>query len=276
MTVGHKKSNAPIGRRSPGRKALFSLNYPAPASWTARAGFTLIEAILALAISSIVLVTIGFVFSSALRMREHAEAELDHSIPIEHAMDLIRRDLKNVVPPGGPLEGPLESGSAEGGVDAGMGVQIYTTTGLMSPDAPWSEIQKITYSLQAPNESTNKGKDLIRTITRNLLPTSAQDEYEQFVMSGVDSLNFSYYDGTNWNDTWDGSAATNLPTAVRVSLQLAGTDADPSPKPYQILVPLMVQVETNQMNDLNQTNTETEAFGGSGTSGGGNGGMNPN
>ena len=77
-----------------------------------------------------------------------------------------RRDLKNAVPPGGVLEGPLLSGSLEGGVDANNGIQIYTTTGLITPNSPWGEIQKVTYGLQAPTDSssTNNGKDLVRVV----------------------------------------------------------------------------------------------------------------
>src|ERR1700743_1505380 len=87
---GHRNHSqnqrAPIGRRSPGRKALFSSIHPAPASWTASAGFTLIEVLLALAVCAVVLVVISTVFAGALKLQESAAATVDEKLPIERAM----------------------------------------------------------------------------------------------------------------------------------------------------------------------------------------------
>jgi len=247
-------------RRSPGRKALFSSVHPAPASWTASTGFTLIEVLLALMISAVVQVIVSSVFASALKLQEHASANVDQSLPIERALSLIRKDIKNSIAPGGMLAGPLQSGSQSG--DANAGIQIYTTTGVMMPNAPWSEIQKVTYGLQSPTDSSSNGKDLVRTVTRNLLTTSTEDDDEQFLASGVESLTFSYFDGANWLDTWDDTTETNLPNAIRVSLQMAQANNESSkPDPIQLLVPLMVQVNTNQLDntDDGSTNSATGA-----------------
>jgi general secretion pathway protein J len=261
--VHSQNQQAPIGRRSPGRKALFSSIHPASASWTAAAGFTLIEVILALGICALVLIVISSVFAGALHLEQSATASLEQSLPIERALSLLRRDLKNAVPPGGLLAGPMQSGSLEGGVDANDGIQIFTTTGLITPNAPWSEIQKVTYGLQPSADSTGGGKDLVRTVTRNLLSTTTLDEEDQFVAGGIESLNFSYFDGANWLDTWDDTTETNLPIAVRVSLQLAAKgDNQSRPEPMQILVPLMAQVHTNQLDNSDNGDTNSVTGGG--------------
>jgi type II secretion system protein J len=255
-------SGAANGRRSPGRKALFSSVHPAPASWTASAGFTLIEVLLALMISAIVLVIIGSFFAGALKVQQHVNGSVDEALPIERALNLLEKDLKNAVAPGGLLAGPLQSGSADGGVDANSGIQIYTTTGLMMPNSPWSEIQKVTYGLQAPTDnSANNGKDLIRTVTRNLLTTGAEDDDEQNLASGIESLTFSYFDGNNWIDSWDDSTETNLPMAVRVNVQMAADQNAARPDPIQLLVPLMVQTHTNQLDNSDDGSTNSAAGG---------------
>jgi len=255
LSIHSQNQRAPIGRRSPGRKALFSPIHPAPASWTASAGFTLIEVILALGVCALVLVVISTVFAGAIKLQDSAAASVDEKLPIERAMNQLRRDLKNAVPPGGMLEGPLQSGSLEGGIDANEGIQIYTTTGLMTPNTTWSEIQKVTYALQAPADASSKGKDLVRAVTRNLLATGTQDEDDQFLASGIQSMTFSYFDGQNWLDTWDDTTETNLPLAVRVSVQMAPKDStQEAPAPMQLLVPLMVQVHTN---DLDNSGSDT-------------------
>lgn len=289
MSLHRDKLIPPLGRRSPGRKALFSSVHPAPASWTAPVkcrpfqpwiespanrgkdaqpgAFTLIEVMLALAISAIVLVAISMAFTGALQLRDHSDSKIQQSLPVERAMDLIGRDLKNAVAPGLMLAGPLQSGAYEAGMDANTGIQIYTTTGLLTPNQPWGEIQKITYGLQTSSASTNNGKDLIRAVTRNLLATGPEDEDDQFVMSGVQSLSFSYYDGANWMDTWDSSTESNLPLAVKVSLQLAQADSDsPAPQPYQLLVPLESQVDTNLLDQWEAWTNSGDTAAGGGTS----------
>ena len=255
----HTTSNsAPIGRRSPGRKALFSSVHPAPASWTASAGFTLIEVLLALTICGVVLVIIGSFLAGALRIQEHMNANLDQSMPIERALNVMRKDFKNAVAPGGMLAGPLQSGSADGGVNANDGVQIYTTTGFMTANSPWSEIQRVIYDLRAPNDSSANGKALVRTVTRNLLTTGTEDDDEQYLANGIESMSFSYFDGANWLDTWDDTTETNLPLAVRVNVQMAPPTTDAArPDPIQMLVPLMVQGHTNDLDntDIGDTNS---------------------
>ena len=247
-----------FGRRSPGRKALFSSFHPAPASWTASAGFTLIEVLLALMISAVVLVIVSSVFASALKMQTRASANVDQSLPVERALGVMRKDLKNAVAPGGMLAGPLQSGSLSGDISSSDGIQIYTTTGLMTPNAPWGEIQKVTYGLQASSDANASGKDLVRTATRNLLTTSTEDEDRQFLASGVESMKFSYFDGANWLDSWDDTTQTNLPLAVKVNLQLATANStSEKPDPIQLLVPLMVQVHTNQLDNADDASTNS-------------------
>jgi type II secretion system protein J len=253
-------NGAGISRRSPGRKALFSSVHPAPASWTASAGFTLIEVLLALMISAIVLVIVGSFFAGALKVQQHVNANLDESLPIERALNLLQKDLKNAIAPGGMLAGPLQSGSMAGGVDANNGIQIFTTTGLMTPNTPWSEIQKVTYGLQSPSDSSATGKDLVRTVTRNLLTTATEDDDEQFLASGIERMSFSYFDGNNWLDTWGDTTQTNLPIAVRVNVQMAVADQNAAkPDPIQLLVPLMVQTHTNQLDNSDESSTNGAA-----------------
>ena len=80
--------------------------------------FTLIEVLLAVGIFSIVLVAINTVFFAALRLRQHTSELVNESLPFNHALVLLRRDLQNAVPPGGLLAGDFRSGSSSGGSSA--------------------------------------------------------------------------------------------------------------------------------------------------------------
>jgi prepilin-type N-terminal cleavage/methylation domain-containing protein len=213
--------------------------------------FTLIEMLLALAVSAIVLAGIGGVFYSAIRLRERTAALVDESVPLYQSLSFLRRDLQGTVGPGGVLAGDFRSGAVNSGTLQGYGLQFCTTTGNLKDEVPWGDIQEVTYELRDPTERNNLGgKDLIRSVTRNLLSTTTQESDDQWLMGNVKSLEFACFDGTDWRDTWDTSIGnTNLPVAVRVRIQLAtdNTYDSRSRQPIEMVVPLATQFRTNAL-----------------------------
>src|SRR5262249_32394861 len=89
------------------------------------------------------------------------------------------------------------------------------------------------------------GKELIRSVTRNLLADTPSLPEDQFLLRGVDSIQFSCYDGLTWYDAWDSTTLTNLPQAVRVRIQMVDTTGG-SARPLEMLVPIDSQTLTNQ------------------------------
>jgi len=211
--------------------------------------FTLMEVLLALAVCAFVLLAINAILFSAMRLRARTTSMLDEAIPLDRALTLLRRDLANAVPPGGTLAGPLQSGGISGGMGIGLtdnsGIQIYTSTGLLTADAPWGDIQKVTYQLQAPANPSAAGKDLVRSVTRNLLSTSTEESDDQWLASGIEALQFHYFDGTSWVDSWDPTTQTNLPRAVRVSVLPSSAATAAKPQPFELIVPLVAESRTN-------------------------------
>ena len=212
--------------------------------------FTLIEVLLALSVSAIVLAAIGGVFYSAVRLRERTAAMLDEAAPLYQALGLLRRDLQGAVPPGGVLAGDFRNGTVDNGMVQGLGLQFFTTTGVIRDEVPWGDIQEVTYELREPKERTSAGgKDLVRSITRNLLATTGQESEDQWLMGDVQSLEFACYDGTDWRDSWDTSLGdTNLPSAVRVRIQLVSDNRTDTlnRQPMEMVIPLLTQSRTNQ------------------------------
>jgi general secretion pathway protein J len=207
------------------------------------------EMLLALAVSAIVLAGIGGVFYSAMRLRERTAALVDASAPLHQALSFLRRDLQGVMPPGGVLAGDFKSGAISSGLIQGYGLQFSTTTGILKDDAPWGDIQDVVYELRDPTERNyTGGKDLIRSVTRNLLPTTTQDATDQWLLGNVQSLDVACFDGTDWRDSWDSSLGdTNLPVAVRVRIQLAGESSTDTQnrQPIEMIIPLGIQSLTN-------------------------------
>jgi type II secretion system protein J len=208
------------------------------------------EIMLALAISAVVLAGIGGVFYSAVRLRERTMAMIDEAAPLQHAFNFIRHDLQGALSPGGgnlPLSGDFKLQALGSGLGQNYHVEFFTTSGAVNDNTTWSDVQFISYELRdSTDRAKNNGKDLVRSLNRNVLATAMQDPQEQPLLSNVQSLEFSCFDGVNWRDSWDTSLGdTNLPYAVRVRIQLAGDSNSRAQQPYEIVVPVVSQSRTN-------------------------------
>ncbi len=225
-----------------------------------RHAFTLIEMLLALAVSAIVLAGIGGVFFSALRLRERTTALLDESLPLYRAVGLLRSDLKSALPPEGVMAGDFKVGPLISGIGQSVGLQFTTSTGVVSDNAQGGDLQEVTYELRDSAVRTGgAGRDLVRSTSHTLLSTALLDYKEQPVLGNVESVEYACFDGINWRDLWDTSLTdTNLPTAVRIRIQMvAEQDVDiRGRQPIEIIVPLVTQSRTNQTQQTTGSTTE--------------------
>ena len=175
---------------------------------------------------------------------------------MQQALAIIKRDLANIVVPGGPLSGVLQTTLIADLLPGRASPDFYTSTGLIDETSPWAEVQKVCYLL-ADSRDRTVGQDLIRAVTRNLLPAMVADQpVQQWLMSGVQALKFFYYDGTQWRDSWDSTVASlitgltnDVPRAIKVQIQLASRESG-RPRslsaPVEIVVPIVVQGRSNQ------------------------------
>lgn len=246
--------------------------------WTRpRSAFTLLELLIAVVAFAIVLAAINGVFYSGLKLRNRSAASLEKSLPLAHALLVLKRDLANLAPPStnetrliGELQSsPTGTGSSGGsgpssqprfgslaGATGGMSGQtaqvspdFYTLSGLLDTSSPWPNVQKVAYLLV---ESTNRnalGKDLIRAVTRNLLPAGGFEEVpvEQLLLTDVEDVFFLYHDGTDWVESWDSTAddTMKLPRAIKVQIQFASESRASLQPPVELVVPIVVEASTN-------------------------------
>jgi len=216
--------------------------------------FTLIEMILAIGIAALVLIAVNTVFFTALHLRNDTADMVDAASPVDAMVTFMKRDLECVVTPTNGTTKILSGGFRAGdnlssaGVSDPVAVEMFTASGAMSDNAPWADIQRVTYELKTPTVASAVGRDLYRSVTRNLLAMSTPDVTEQLMLSGVQSVKFSCYDGTQWDDTWDTTnptaTYTNLPLAVRVDILMAGRS---DLQPIEIVVPIDSQTRTNMV-----------------------------
>ena len=218
---------------------------------TRRRAFTLIEALMALAISAVLLVAIHSAFFTAIHLRNTTINNLEASLPAEEALQVMQHDLANLVGTtntNGVFFGPLQTDNPTNALPNQIGPDFYTSSGELDGMVPWGNGQKIDYLLATPTNGTRgPGRDLIRAVTRNLLPLTQppQPDEQHTLLSGVENLTFLYYDGAQWDPTWDSVQQTNLPTAIKVQIQMAAQRGGPAPSPLELVVPVDVMLTTN-------------------------------
>lgn len=213
------------------------------------------EILIAVVAFSIVLAAINGVYYSAIRLRNKTTANLEQALPLEHAAAIIRRDLANLVLPGGTLSGALQTSSTSNNVMGQASPSFYTSSGIIDETSPWGDVQRVSYLLI---DSTNRanGRELVRSVSRNLLPVLQDQPEQQPLMTGLQNIAFLFYDGSQWRESWDSTTpdlttglSNSLPKAIKVQLQLLteGTGSGRQREaPIELVVPIIVQARTNQ------------------------------
>jgi prepilin-type N-terminal cleavage/methylation domain-containing protein len=214
-------------------------------------GFTLVEILIATTIMAILLAAIHAAFFGALGLRQRAVDSVEASLPVEQALQTMQRDLANVViSTNGTFFGPLQTTNPTNNLPGQVGPDFYTSSGELDGMVPWGNVEKIDYLLTAPTNGTGgPGQDLVRAITRNLLPVNPppQPDEKHTLLSGVQSLTFLYYDGTQWDASWDTTQQTNLPLAIKVQIQMAARNGGALAlnPPLELVVPVDTLLTTN-------------------------------
>ena len=215
--------------------------------------FTLIEMILAIGVAAMVLIAVNTALFASLRLRDATQNVVDAAAPLDQTVTFIRRDLQCVVTPTNGtskvLSGSFRAGNiSSAGVSESVAVEMFTATGALSANSPWADIQRVTYELKQPNDRNAVGRDLYRSVVRNLLTLTTPDVQDQLMLSGVQDIKFTCFDGAVWQEVWDTtgltSTYTNLPLAVRVDIQMAGKNAATA-QAIELVVPIDAQVRTN-------------------------------
>jgi prepilin-type N-terminal cleavage/methylation domain-containing protein len=213
-----------------------------PIQGRAPGGFTLLELLIGIVVGSVVLIVIQTSFFGALRLHQTTHARIEEDRRVQRAVGILRRDLAGLMLPGSEtsLAQGLHSGSMADAIGERVTPDLSTNTGRIDGWTPFADQQRVAYFL-VPSATGGVGRDLIRAVTRNLLPVQEVLPEEELVLSGVESAGLSYFDGLGWTDTWDSTATETLPGALRFSFILAGDPAGGPAGTYEVVVPLLVK-----------------------------------
>ncbi len=245
-------------------------------------GFTLIEVLLASLAGAMILASVYGVFTGAVKTRDKA-TERAHAAQLrERAERVLRTDLANAYISGGTLGSALE-GSERGPESRFPGfLRFTTTTGKDSENEIRGDVQQVSYYVvEDPDNPNQEAGMLVRAIDRTLLARVRENAREEDLLPNVASFEVSFFDGSNWTDTWNytpiatgttvltttgtnsssSSAARSsslLPEAIRVRItQVASSDKIPTPPPMEILVPLEAQPFTSGTSATDASSSST-------------------
>jgi type II secretion system protein J len=182
--------------------------------------FTLLELLVAMTIMSIIGASLYTSLHLAFRARDTAEAAVEKARALEIAMSLIKEDLISAMPPTGVLAGAFEGEDEQDadGNDADT-LSFYSSDHVPDEDEIACDVRKVEIGM-TEREGTDE-RVVVRGITTNLLSPKTLDPGEEILCGGVASLNFRYYDGSDWQDDWDsGDNDNTLPEAIEMTVSL--------------------------------------------------------
>lgn len=247
-----------------------------PPSASRLRGFTLLECLAATAMFAVLMGAMYSVFHGALRLRENAYETFEADLPRDYVVAMIKNDLASTVAPVGLLAGAMIGEKQEMGGFHLDRLEIHTASGTVNDADPWGDIQNVQYYLEQPQDPTQQTNansyDLVRAVTRNLLASTEEEPQQERLLRGVRGLEFLYYDGEDWQDSWDSTTQENeTPSAVSVRIDfLPAQLGERATAPIHIVVPLVTKaVQTEQEQDGETTGAD------GGAPPGGGGSQNP-
>ncbi len=180
------------------------------------AGFTVIEIIIAVALSALLLTVVYYTYFSIDRSIGAATEDQDALETGRILSELIKKDIRGISPSRSVLLGKNEMVD---GRSLGT-IEFVTSAGL--PTDPY-KVRRIGYALITDDEG---GTILVKKESTDLndpLDSSASAPQVFEVSRIVKGFQLQFFNGTDWTDGWDAGVTGALPTQVRVTIDVANT-----------------------------------------------------
>lgn len=232
------------------RKARDHRLKPAPHQQNYRAvscdGFTLLELMLAIAITAIILVVIASSFNAVAHSKIHGEDRLNLDREGRATMWEMSNELR------GALQTPMAisrvvfvgSGQMRDGMPEDSLTLSTVDGGHRRSITSFGAEQIVAYNL-APNPDHRRWFILTRSQISGLLTSGAGDAAPIVLADNVISLHLRYFNGNAWSESWDSSALPRnqqLPLAVSIDLQLGAANGRVFPFSTQVMVPMALTI----------------------------------
>ncbi len=198
-----------------------------------RAGFTLLELLLATAVGAgVLLAALAFGQANMNGARIGAERAQEYR-RAARLRERLRRDLANACYTGAAIGGYF-SGSSAAGADARGEVallRLTTTAERTLAGEVGADVVLVEYRL------TPEGT-LRRAVRRDLLATVWKEIEGVELMDGVAGVEVEFYDGSSWIGEWDAETSGELPHLVAVRLRWRDEGEAAGRPPFELIVPV--------------------------------------
>jgi len=154
---------------------------------------------------------------------------------------LVNPNAANPTPNGTTSNGGTSNGTPNNGSPDSTNSLPINTTSSTVPISIVGDVRRVTYWLAGGDGS---GEGLARMEAKlptsddinNLLPPNISNESSYILAPEVRNVQFQYWDGTNWNDTWDsttlgadGITPIGSPQGIAITLDIAQGDGPDAP-----------------------------------------------
>lgn len=197
-----------------------------------RRAFTLLELVIALALTCLLAASIFASLYVAFKAREVADRAVSPIRSAGLAMEMLRAEFDGIQPQRGIFEGTytgLSNQDDQGNDQA----QFYSVADGPQQLDGTGEVKQVTLLVYQPNGSSDHV--LVRRVISNLLATATVNPDEEVIARHVSSFKMRYFDGAQWQTDWDATQYGNvLPAAVEVTLELRPPDAPAGSAPLHL------------------------------------------
>jgi prepilin-type N-terminal cleavage/methylation domain-containing protein len=221
-----------------------------------RRGFTLLEVTITLAILSVVLAIVYGVFSQTIAGKDLAERRADESAGVRGALARIARDLESARPVLSTIPAPAQAGAA--GPTPTTRSTLLPQRGLFlarvhTEGSAALDDMAFTTFLHRPTATAFAARDLgivhyfvaaieprseTLALYRETVFSLSGDAFDAdkpnpaastMILPGVTGLDFRFFDGSDWVESWDSADSRNFapaPVAVQIALSVADRDGN--------------------------------------------------
>lgn len=186
-----------------------------------RRGFTLVEALIATTILSLIVTVIYMSFATTGRNVEQAEAARDMADLARTLTSRIANDITNAYYTNAMPETIFYGASMPGDEDARFdSISLTTLSSWRRSNTKETELCEIGYRFVPL--AGGHGMKLLRRekreLNRDYPPLEGGSEY--LITEHVTGMQLRYYDGAAWTDGWDSRTRNALPKEVEIQLAL--------------------------------------------------------
>lgn len=221
----------------------------------ARAGFTLIEVVVAVGITAFIGASVGFAFQSSIAARDVAQQEAEHYRMLRAAMSRMTRELG-----GAFVSDHYDSRRYRDAFDrptnfVGERERLLFSTMThqrLYADAKESDQMVVEYQVKSSPDPRAKGRqDLVRREKPIIDDRMDRGGQEEVLYEGAKKIEFQYWNSEKkqWDDEWDTRRADHksmLPTRVRIVLTAKDETGKEARYTTQARVMLNVEIQRYQ------------------------------